>query len=389
MSDLHIALLILAGVLLALLFAYNKWTERRMLRRLDASLREGVGDPLMQPAPAGAVRPAPAGSNAQPTSPAAEPVPVSSVVQVTDLPLSALYGGRVEPRLDPLPDEKVQTTAPGEGQSPAAAVNAGATPRWVEDPLLDWVLELRCSHAVDGVTVFDAAAPLARLESGLPLFLVAWDARHQLWVEPDRFGFYTELLVATQLAHRRHKLDEIEASRFIAVVQQVAMALDADFDAPDVKRVVEMAQDLDQLCGRFDVQIGMTLDTTGAPWDAQRVARAAQAARLTAASATRWERLTADGALVFSLRADAYPASRLSLELDVPLAPVAADPLRELFKASDLLAIELGARVIDDNGRPVNAASLAGIAEQLDGLYAEMTAAGIEPGSARARRLYA
>ncbi len=389
MSDLHIALLILAGVLLALLFAYNKWTERRMLRRLDASLREGVGDPLMQPAGAGVARPVAAGPGVPPLPPAAEPIPVSSVVQVTDLPLSALYGGRVEPRLGSLPDEPPQTAAPIADAAQAAAVVSGAAPRWVEDPLLDWVLELRCSHAVDGVSVFDAAAPLARLESGLPLFLVAWDARHQQWVEPDRFGFYTELLVATQLAHRRHKLDEIEASRFIAVVQQVAMALEADFDAPDVKRVVEMAQDLDQLCGRFDVQIGMTLDTTGAPWDAPRVARAAQAAQLSAVSASRWERLTAEGAPVFSLRADAYPASRLALELDVPLAPVAADPLRELFRVSDLLAIELGARVIDDNGRPVNAASLAGIAEQLDGLYAEMTAAGIEPGSARAQRLYA
>ncbi len=390
MSDLHIALLILAGVLLVLLFAYNKWHERRMLRRLDASLRDGVSDALLQPtAAAGAVRPSPANSAAASPAPTAEPQPVSSVVQVTDLPLSALYGGRVEPRFGTLPDNPAVMAVPVDGGPAAGAQGSGPAPRWVEDPLLDWVLELRCSHAVDGVSVFDAAAPLAHLESGLPLFLVAWDARHQQWVEPDRFGFYTELLVATQVAHRRHKLDEIEASRFIAVIQQVAMALDADFDAPDVKRVVEMARDLDQLCARFDVQIGMTLDTTGAQWDPQRVARAAQAAKLTAVSATRWERLTADGAPVFSLRAAAYPASRLSLELDVPLAPVAADPLRELFKASDTLAMELGARVIDDNGRPVNAASLAGIAEQLDGLYAEMTAAGIEPGSARARRLYA
>ena len=392
MSDLHIALLILAGVLLALLFGYNKWHERRMLRRLDASLREGVGDPLMQPAVAGdAVRPAAASIAAQAPAPADSAGPAASVVQVTDLPLSALYGGRVEPRFSPQPDDLHPVEhAVTDGALAAADMGAPSdTPRWVEDPLLDWVLELRCSHAVDGVSVFDAAAPLARLESGLPMFLVAWDARSQQWVEPDRFGFYSELLVATQLAHRRHKLDEIGASRFIAVVQQLAMALDADFDAPDVKRVVDMAQDLDQLCGRFDVQIGMTLVTTAAPWDAQRAARAAQAAGLSATGVSRWERLTADGAPVFSLRADSYPASRLSLELDVPLAPVPADPLRALFKASDVLAMELGARVIDDNGRPVNAASLAGIAEQLDGLYAEMTAAGIEPGSARARRLYA
>lgn len=384
MSDLHIALLILAGLLLVLLFAFNKWQERRMLRRLDASLRHGVGDPLMQSPPAQST------AHAGPTSPApaGEPRPAAAVVQVTDLPLAALYGGRVEPRLGALPNDPATLATP-HVDAAAAPTGSGPAPRWIEDPLLDWVLELRCSHAVDGVAVFDAAAPLARLESGLPLFLVAWDARHQQWVEPDRFGFYTELLVATQVAHRQHKLDEIEASRFIAVVQQVAMTLDADFDAPDVKRVVEMARELDQLCARFDVQIGMTLDATAAPWDAQRVAPAARAAELVPVGPTRWERLTADGVPVFSLRADAFPASRLSLELDVPLAPIAADPLRTLFKAADLLAIELGARVVDDNGRPVNAASLAGIAEQLDGLYVEMTAAGIEPGSARARRLYA
>ncbi|MDZ7653356.1 MAG: hypothetical protein U5L03_12805 [Burkholderiaceae bacterium] len=49
MSDLHLALLGLAGVLLVALFAYNKWQERRMLRELGVALRGTVGDPLMQP----------------------------------------------------------------------------------------------------------------------------------------------------------------------------------------------------------------------------------------------------------------------------------------------------------------------------------------------------
>jgi hypothetical protein len=254
--------------------------------------------------------------------------------------------------------------------------------------MIDWVLELRCAHAVDGVAVFDAAAPLARLERALPVFLVAWDARSQQWVEPDRFGFYAELLVATQLAHRKHKLDEIAASRFVSLVQQIAMALDADFDAPDVRQVVGMAQDLDQLLTRFDVQIGITLQAAVGPWEPARVAQAAAAAQLVPAGELRWERLDAAGAPVFALTTPAARTDRLALELDVPLAPVAADPLRSLFKSADALAVELGARLIDDNGRPVNAASLSGIAEQLDALYAEMRSAGIEPGSARARRLF-
>jgi hypothetical protein len=401
MSDLHYALLAVAGVLLALLYGYNKWQERRMLRELEASLRGGVGDPLMQPAgapqAAPVVEPARASTATMGTgAPASEGIASDAAsaarspeVEITDLPLSALYGGRIEPRFEaPAPTGAAEASA-GTAATAAAGTVPARAPRWVEDPMLDWVLELRCAHAVDGVSVFDAAAPLARMETALPVFLVAWDARSQQWVEPDRFGFYSELLVATQLANRRHRIDEIAASRFIATVQQIAVALDADFDAPDVGRVVATAADLDQLCARFDVQIGLTLNAPAGPWDAARVADAARAAELIPAGPMRWERRAANGLPVFALSAPTLPTDRLALELDVPLAPVAADPLRALFKAADVLAIELGARVIDDNGQPVNAASLSGVAEQLEALYAEMRAAGIEPGDARAQRLYA
>lgn len=393
MTDLHYALLAVAGVLLVLLYGYNKWQERRMLRELDASLRGGVGDPLMQSGPprqpSGSVAAAAAATAGAGAADATPGMPVPAPVEVTDLPLSALYGGRVEPRFEmPAAAESVGAEADA---APTAAETAAAAsaPRWVEDPMIDWVLELRCAHAVDGVSVFDAAAPLARMETTLPVFLVAWDARSQQWVQPDRFGFYSDLLVAMQLANRRHRIDEISASRFIATVQQIAVALDADFDAPDTRQVLQTAADLDQLCARFDVQIGLTLHAPAAPWDAQRVAEAARLAQLTAVGPLRWERLTPGGQPVFALTASALPTDRLTLELDVPVAPVAAEPLRSLFAAADTLAIELGARVVDDNDRPVNAASLSGVAEQLEALYAEMRAAGIEPGSARALRLYA
>jgi hypothetical protein len=45
--------------------------------------------------------------------------------------------------------------------------------------------------------------------------------------------------------------------------------------------------------------------------------------------------------------------------------------------------------LVDDNGRPVTAASIDDVAPQLEALYAEMRAAAIEPGGARAQRLYA
>ena len=51
LSDLHIALLGSAAVLLVALFGYGKWKERQALRKLDASVRGNVGDPLLDPQP--------------------------------------------------------------------------------------------------------------------------------------------------------------------------------------------------------------------------------------------------------------------------------------------------------------------------------------------------
>lgn len=356
MSDLQLALLVLAAVLLVALYGYGKWQERQALKRMDESLRGGLGDALLEPPPVGAA-------------------PVRAPAQ------------RIEPRLS-FPAE-----APAaESQAAAPLALSGLSSHWIEDPLLDCVLELRCAHAVDGVTVFDAAVPLSRLELPLPVFLVAWDARAQQWVQPDRFGFYSELLVAVQMATRRHALDDIEASRFIAAVQQLALALDADFDPPEVGRIVALAQDLDRLCAQFDVQIGLTLEAQNGAWDAQALRGAAEHAGLIKAGDGRWQRFAGgEGGAVplFAMRCEALPADRIALELDVPLVPPAAAPLHALFAAAEQLAGRLGARIVDDNGRAIHPGSMPAVAEQLERLYAEMRAAGIEPGSARAQRLYA
>jgi hypothetical protein len=356
MSDLQLALLVLAAVLLVALYGYGKWQERQALKRMDESLRGGLGDALLEPPPVGAA-------------------PVRAPAQ------------RIEPRLS-FPAE-----APAaESQAPAPLALSGLSSHWNEDPMLDCVLELRCAHAVDGVTVFDAAVPLSRLELPLPVFLVAWDARAQQWVQPDRFGFYSELLVAVQMASRRHALDDIEASRFIAAVQQLALALDADFDPPEVGRIVALAQDLDRLCAQFDVQIGLTLEAQNGAWDAQALRGAAEHAGLVKVGDAHWQRF-ADGEAqavpLFAMSCEALPADRIALELDVPLVPPAAAPLHALFAAAEQLAGRLGARIVDDNGRAIHPGSMPAVAEQLERLYAEMRAAGIEPGSARAQRLYA
>ncbi|HUN93019.1 MAG TPA: hypothetical protein VMU33_13240 [Burkholderiaceae bacterium] len=411
MSDLQLALLAFAGVLLAGLFAYGKWQERRTLRQFSADLRSGVGDALLAGGDADP-SPRPPSWEAPPStvrlarvepqltrepSDVGGPVPEAEVRTPGAAPAAA--GGpaavRREPTLPPALAASVRdrrgpsmgAPAPIAGAGGAAAAQA-ASHEWVEDPLLDFAVELRCAHAVDGVAVYDAAT---RLTPGLlptPIHLVVWDARAQQWRRPDRFGFYSDVLVAAQLASRRHTLGEPELTRLVAAVQQVALALDADFDPPDVARVATQAAELDRLCSRFDVRIGLTLEPSQGTWTANQVADAAAAVDLVSTGALRWVRYDEAGRRMFTLAAPEARAASLQLELDVPIAPADADPLRQMFAAGLQMTEALVARVVDDNGRPIDGASLATIEAQLARLYGEMRAAGIEPAGLRAQRLY-
>ncbi len=356
MNELHLALGALAVALLGGVYAFSKWQERRALRRFQDSLRGSVQDALMSPA-------------GPPTQPLAPPAP----------------GSRIEPTFGPLPDTGVNAETK---DAPAPLEQQTIPANWIEDPLLDCVLELRCAHAVDGVAVIDAASALARLRLPLPVHLVAWDGRSQQWVAPDRFGFYSELLAAVQLGNRGHTLTEIEASQFITAVQQLAVALDADFDPPDTRRMLELVTELDRLCARFDIRIGLTLEPTDGGWDLGRITAAAASCELEPVTPQAWLRRDAQGAALFTVAARGEPIDRLLLELDVPQAAPSALPLRAMFATASQLATALDARIVDDNGRPVQSASIEAIERQLAALYEDMLAAGIEPGSVRARRLY-
>jgi hypothetical protein len=344
MTELHYALLGAAVVLLLLVFGWGKWQEQRQVRRLRERLGGPEHDPLLAPPPAGAA------------------------------------AGRIEPRLGELPQGagSVATEPPQARLQP---------PGWTEDPLLDCVLELRCAHAADGVAVIDATAPLARLDCGLPVHVVAWDARAEQWVLPDRFGFYSELLTAIQIANRRGRLGDIEASKFIAAVQQVAVALDADFDPPELPLLRSRAAELEARIARFDVQIGLTLQSGEGVLNPALVHKAVQAVGLEADGERRWLRRAEDGRPLFAARLT--DEHRLLLELDVPVVAPSARPLQAMFATASELAALLNAQVVDDHGRPISPGSIEAIEPALQALYDKMRAADVEPGSERARRLFA
>jgi hypothetical protein len=393
MTDLQMALIGLAAAVLLGLFGYGKWQERRMLRQLRDTLREGVGDALFDAPAALAAGSAGGGyqtlQRVEPRLGRGVPADPGRAPDTLPAPVAAPERLRPVPGAPQDPEAASDGTAGTNGNMMAPAAPGGHSPEWAEDPLLDFVVELRCVHAVDGVAVYDAATRLAPGLLPTALHLVVWDARIQQWVRPDRFGFYSDLLVAAQLVDRRHVLTEIELSRFVSAAQQVALALDADFDPPDVARVALQAAELDRLCSRFDVRIGLTLESTTGAWDAAQIEASAHAAGLVMVDRGSWARQDAARRRLFTLGGASLTSDQLVLELDVPTAPADAEPLRQMFAAGRYLAELLAAQLVDDNGRPIDAASLAAIEAQLTMLYSEMRAAGIEPAGLRAERLYA
>jgi hypothetical protein len=276
-------------------------------------------------------------------------------------------------------------------RDPAGAGPAPAAPKrsdWVEDPMLDCVLEVRCTRQVDGVSFIDAAMPLTSGQWPLPVAFVVWDARAEQWVHPDRFGYYTDALAAIQLADRHRVLDQEQVGRFVAAVRHVAVTLDADCDPPDVARVAAGAAELDRLCARFDVRIALNLEAVGGPWTQARVEAVASQASLVPAGPLKWTAPSSSGASPLSFSMPAAVSERASLELDVPRTPTGAGIVQALFSLGNQLSAQLNARLVDDNGRPIDADSVSTIEAQLETLFAEMKAAGIDAGGERARRLY-
>ena len=360
MRQLTWVLLAIAAVLLIVLYLYGKWQERK-----SARLNEAEGD--FDVMSVDRVLPARTSSARNARNSSQAPV-------------------RIEPTMGPSHEPDPNTSESSREEASAETQPVGG---WVEDALLDVMLELRCVHAFDGVAALEARAQLDRLGLPLPIHLAVWDSKAGRWSLPDRFGFYSEMLIAVQLATRRHSLGEIDASRFIAAVQQIAVSIDADFDAPDVARLVQQAAALDALCARFDVQITLTLEALAEPWSHAHVDAAAIEAGLSGVERERWERLDAEHPIALSMTSAAtFPTQRLTLSLDVPRSVTDPLPLSILFEVAHQLAARLNARVVDDNGRVVEPAAQSAIESELGKLASDMRAAAIEPGSTRARRLY-
>ncbi|MDO9023408.1 cell division protein ZipA C-terminal FtsZ-binding domain-containing protein [Zwartia sp.] len=351
MSELQIYLIVIGAGIIALLLVFNWFQDRRVRRRMQAQMPVIDEDPLL-----------------------------GDALSSTEL--------RREPGLGGVSYPSDMTQMAGSAHPDAQADEQEP------DPTTEVVIEIAFQGPMLGVDLMPLLQPL-RTAGRKPVRIFAQDIEGQLVCHLQPEGQYVSAHLAVLLANRSGALSAIEWSQIWNRAQALADQLECSIEGPDQQHVLEAASRLDDTCAGLDTQVGLTL-LLGSMRPVSEVTAAAQSMGFVALNGGfAW--LGEYGLVCFSLtRADAESfdagmagVDRLSLLLDVPCSPVDTRAFGKMAEVGFELARRVGAELVDDQLRPLQAGADVAIDERLKTLYVQLETAGFAAGSPRARRVFA
>jgi len=213
-------------------------------------------------------------------------------------------------------------------------------------------------------------------------------------------GEYLDIAATLQLADRSGPVSAPDMATFCSQVQTVADELMAVVEFPDRQPALALAAALDQFCADVDVLIGANIITqNGNAFAATKVRAMAEAAGMKLQPDGAFHFFDEEGADLFSLaNLDPAPFSAENIRqlsthgvtflFDVPKVADGVRVFNQMLMVAKQMASSLGGQVVDDNRRPLTEAGIAKIKQQLADIYARMEAQQIKSGSARALRLF-
>jgi hypothetical protein len=350
MGELQLGLIAVGTFVVAGVFFYNKWQERRYRRQAEAAFGSRHEDVLMRSGGGGPR--------------AAEPVPE-----------------RIEPMLSSL------------GPAPEPGVSS----RQVLAERFDFIIPIEAPEDVAGAAVLDAAAS-ALDRCARSVHLEGFDEKLAAWelVDPERG--YSRMRAGLQLVDRRGAADADEVAVFGAAVEEAAASVGMLATAPDPGEALARARELDRFCGEVDIRIAVHLVNDSSPFPGSKLDAVAKRAGFELDEPDGKYRCRDDTGVIACALANFEPipftvdsleslsTRAVTLELDVPRAPRRA--FARFREAAERLARELNARIVDDNRQPLAASSFDAIGARVQAVHNAMEARGIAPGGALALRLF-
>lgn len=385
MTDLQTSLFVIGGAIIVGVISYNKWQEYKAKKSVERAFSSSHDDVLMAP-------PTDSSERAERHEPVfCEPESASAPLVAADIPQD-----NIEMTAEQLATEaQSQTAAPAASAEadplpPAAIANAQPQMELPVDGLIDCAIPLALEASVRGDKVLPVLQSL-RYVGNKPVNFIGEDS-HGEWEPIAHGGVYKSLMAGVQMANRSNPLNEIEYSELVMSLRQICDDLGAEPDIPDMTEVMQGARALHQFVIEHDAQLGVNIQSKGAPWALNTLLSALARQGFDARPDGRLIMSDGDGDVLFSLSTNASAAkettARLTLLLDVPRVSQSRDGYGAMVACARSLASRLGGVVVDDSNQPLADEQLAEIAGQVDAFYLDMDAAEIPAGSTRALRLF-
>ncbi len=390
MSDLQMALIVLGVALVAAVWLYNRWVERRYRRRIDQAAQPAGAAPqarttektepgLMPPAPAprdepalGTIPEAPQPGFMDADLPLEPEISVLAGAAQVDLPLDVEVEGSGLSVPDEWGDGRVDCLLQMEFVAPVPA-----SVLWEEHR--EW------SEHIDK-----------------PIQWLGLDEQTRRWhtLLPQDAGTVKHLAVALQLVDRLGAVGEDTLKRFVDGASRLAQRFVGHVEPPPLADLLERAQELDAFCASVDLQLSLhVLPKSVAHLSGARLKTLIDQHGLRP-EGERFVATDASGAEAFALlcrSATAFPIeqvaqmalSDLIFTLDVPRVAAGAQTFDRMIACARQCAATLGGQLADAHRKPLPDATIATIRRRIEELQNRMAERGIPAGGVRALRLFA
>ncbi len=418
MSEFRWGVIIAGALVIAAVYLYGLFQERRARKNTEASFDDRRGDALLDSS---------ALMNARPTGMDQRVEPSFGNTAIDDSDFEAREADvRPKQKFDFSPDAPLTrepSTVPvttgslhaADHRSPdnvpltTGAALAVANPAILNPALLNPVL-LNIDPKIDLVAVVmasDAVAPSVLMEAigqsrnfGKPVF---WEGlQNGAWspVQTD-VPRYKEIKIGLQLGDRKGPLDEAFIGQFSQLAQHFAAEAHGvcQIEAPEISK--RRALELDQFAVSVDVEIGVNVvSRSGVAFQGTKVRALAEAAGLKLDPHSGVFQSTNERGepqfVLANLEPRAFMPEQmknlttqgLTILLDVPRVADGIKAFPHMMALARNLADNLGGEVVDDARKPLSNAGAEAIRMQLAEIYRRMAERGIQPGSLLAQRLF-
>ncbi len=386
MSDLQIALIAAGIAVVAGVWGYNKWLERRHRQLAEKIFRGEQPDVLLGTEEAPELR-SPAVVELE--EPVVERIEPSERQEPTE---------RLEPVVTPTLDEAaVPPAVVGED----APLPLPALPPELADDIADCLVRLDFVEPVSAPGLWASQSRWSGHVDKKMSWLGFNEAAGQ-WqaLSAHDAGRYLVIVAALQLADRRGAVSDSALSAFLDGARDIAAQCAGIVDLPGHDDVLMHARGLDEFCAGVDLQLGVNIvSTPAAPFAGTKLRGLAEAAGLQLQGDGCFHALDDGGRTRFKLGnvgAERFEAESMkslathgvTLTLDVPRVADGPAVFDALLVVARQLTRGLDGALVDGQGHPLSAEMIAAIRAKVGELQQKMALHQILAGSVRAQRLF-